>query len=116
MDHEVWELMCANFVTHDLLDAVGAIDVARLYLGDQGVAPPPLRTDLLRLHRAAMDVVHRGEPSRARKMFDRAFDLRDQLEDIFEHLERVRTTHDALLRFDDEARNYDEVDDEDADA
>jgi hypothetical protein len=46
-----------------------------------------------------MDVVKYGDRSKAREMFDAAFELQDQVADLLEHVENVYKTLDRLVRF-----------------
>jgi hypothetical protein len=98
MTQKEWENLYENFETTWLLDAVDHIDNARGYLGDgENWEPPQMRTDLLKLHQMAMDVVNNGWTSKARDFFDNAFDLEMQVSDLIEELETVQNTLNKLL-------------------
>ena len=71
-----WQRLTEQYETHRLPDAVDALDEVRGFLcDDEHGGPPPLRTNLLRLHGLAMDVVGEGLVSEAAQMFDLADDL-----------------------------------------
>ena len=79
-----------NFETTSLLGAVDHIDQARTHLGDgENWKPPQMRTDLLKLHGLAMDVINNGWTSKAKELFEMAFDIEDQLTDLMESIEQV---------------------------
>ncbi len=93
MTEEEWQNLYENFETTALLDAVNEIDKTRQHLGDgENWKPPQIRTDLLRLHGLAMDVVNNGWMDNVQKLFDMAGDLEMQVDDIIESLEKVRET------------------------
>ena len=59
MTDDEWQNLYENFETTDLLAAVDLLDEVRGILGDRpGWKPPELRTNLLKLHQLAMDVVN----------------------------------------------------------
>ncbi|NJK44873.1 MAG: hypothetical protein HC933_11810 [Pleurocapsa sp. SU_196_0] len=61
-----------GFDTHQLLDA---LDEVRGDLADSDhLEPPQIRTDLLKLHALAMDVVHHGHRAQAGALFELAHD------------------------------------------
>ena len=123
MNKKAWAKLADNFETYDLLDALGSLDEARGYLNDQidddgGFRPPEMRIELHKLHGLAMEVIKNGDRSKAREMFDAAFELQDQAMSLLEHVEHVYDTLDKLVRYapddlDDEAK---ESPGEDADA
>ena len=93
MTDDEWERLNEGFETQSLLDAVGQIDLARDFLNDgDGFAPPELRTNTLRLHGLAMDVVNKGWTKGALEMFRNAQNLEDELDTLIEHLESARDT------------------------
>ena len=93
MTEEEWQNLYENFETTWLLEAVDHIDNARGYLGDgENWEPPQIRTDLLRLHQLAMDVVNSGCTDKAQKFFDMANELEMQVSDLVEELEAVQDT------------------------
>ena len=118
-DDEWQQLSPENFETVTLLDAVGAIDDLRDHLndGDYG-APPQLRTDLLRLHQVAMEVINQGSRSQVAKLFDRAMEIEDQVFDMMRSLENVQETLAQLTALypsslSDAAIDFDDILDED---
>ena len=90
MTDEEWQHLYENFETMDLLDAVSHIDAARSSLGDgPNFEPPELRTNLLKLHQMAMDVVNNGWTDKAYDMFMLAEDLDSEVFQTIENLEAV---------------------------
>jgi len=98
MTDEEWQNLYENFETTLLLGAVDHIDNLRQHLGDgENWEPPQIRTDLLKLHQLAMDVVNNGRTDKAQDFFDLANDLDMQIFDITEELKAVQNTIDKLL-------------------
>jgi len=90
MTQKEWEKLYENFETTWLLAAVDHIDNARGYLGDgDNWEPPQMRTDLLKLHQMAMDVVNNGWTKKAQEFFASASDLEMQVSDLIEELEVI---------------------------
>jgi hypothetical protein len=89
--------LAENFETTALLTAVDRIDLVRGRLKDDGLAPPEIRDDLLKLHGMAMDVVNNGFVRRAPEMFALADDLSGQVFDLIEALQQVQDTLDKLV-------------------
>jgi len=88
---------------------VDHVDKLRGHLADDGLRPPEIRIDLLKLHQMAMDVVNRGQTSKAQEFFDLAYELESQVFDMLESLEYVYEKLNKLsdlypdsLAFDDE--------------
>lgn len=97
MTEEEWQNLYENFETTWLLDAVDHIDEARYHLGDgENWEPPQIRTDLLKMHEIAMDVVNNGWTGKAQELFDMACDLDMQIHSIIKELEAVQKTLDKL--------------------
>ena len=91
MTEEEWRALYENFETADLLAAVDRLDEVRGVLADgEHLEPPQLRTDLLRLHRLAMEVVNHGRTDRAGEFFSLAGDLEMQVAELAEALESIR--------------------------
>ena len=91
MTEEEWQQLYENYETTWLLTAVDKIDKARGHLGDgENWEQPQIRTDLLTLHGLAMEVVNNGWTSKARQLFEMAYDLEDQVSDLIESLEAVQ--------------------------
>lgn len=112
MKQEDWQRLYEGFETRDLLDAVDHIDEVRQSIGDQEYnRPPELRTNLLKLHGLAMDVVNNGFTSSADEMFDLADELSLQVCGLTVALEKIQETLDQLL----DLRPEDSDDDLDAD-
>lgn len=98
MIQEEWERLYDGFETRDLLDVVDHIDEVRYAIGDdENGRPPELRTDLLKLHGLAMEVVSGAYLSGADEMFDLADDLSLQVSTLSEALEKVQDILDRLL-------------------
>lgn len=98
MTEEEWQNLYENFETTWLLEAVDHIDNARGYLGDgENWEPPQIRTDLLKLHQLAMDVVNKGWTSKTQEFFDLANDLDMQIFELIEELEFVQNTLTKLI-------------------
>lgn len=90
MTQDEWQHLYENFETSDLLTAVHLIDAARTSLGDgPNFEPPELRTNLLKLHQMAMDVVNNGWTDKAYDMFMLAEDLDSEVFQLTENLEAV---------------------------
>ena len=97
---EEWEKIYENFDSHEILEAVDHIDHARSYLSDGGnLRPPEIRTELLKMHSTAMNIVRHGNKDKEtlREFFDTANDLSMQLYDLIEELEKVQKILDNLL-------------------
>ena len=98
MTQEEWGRLYDGFETRDLLDAVDHIDEVRSAIGDdENFRPPELRTDLLKLHGLAMEVVSGADLSGADEMFDLADDLSLQVLTLTTALEKVQDILDRLL-------------------
>lgn len=94
---EEYQNLYENFETTTLLTAVDKIDEMRHHLGDgENWEPSQIRTDLLKLHQLAMDVVNNSWMDQAQALFDRASDLEMQLFDMMEALECVQATIEKL--------------------
>lgn len=107
MTNEEWQTLQDNFETTLLLDAVKEIDATRTHLGDgENWEPPQIRTDLLKLHQLAMDVVNKGWTENAQDLFEMANDLEMQVSDIIESLESVQNTLNKLLELYPESLAY----------
>ena len=90
---EEWQNLYENFETTLLLDAVDKIDEARTSLGDgENFEPPEIRTDLLKLHQLAMDVINNGHKDKCESLFEMANDLEFQIDDLVQSLEFVQNT------------------------
>jgi hypothetical protein len=95
-----WHTLYNGFDTQSLLDAVDAIDELRDHLNDgEHNRPPEIRTNLLKLHTRAMDVVNSGHLEKAEAMFDMADDLDLQVFQMLTLLEKVEETLSLLLKF-----------------
>ena len=79
-----------NFETTWLLDAVGHVDELRGYLSDgENFEPPEIRTNLLKLHGLAMDVVNNGREGQLEKMAELASELEMQTLDMMQSLDAL---------------------------
>jgi hypothetical protein len=98
MKQEDWQRLYEGFETRDFLDAVDHIDEVRQSIGDEEDGrPPELRSDLLKLHGLAMDVVNKGFLNGADEMFDLADELSLHVCGLTAALEKVQDTLDQLL-------------------
>lgn len=90
MTDEEYQELYDNFETTWILNSVDKIDKMRSHLGDgENWEPPQIRTDLLKLHGLAMDVVNKGWTSSSPELFEMAMDLEDQITDIRESLDFI---------------------------
>ena len=96
--NEEWdELSPENFDSTTLLSAVDAVDELRSGLKDtEDGSPPPLRTDLLKLHQLAMAVFNQGSRSKVADLFDLAVNLEDQVLGMMTALGQVQETLSAF--------------------
>jgi hypothetical protein len=82
-----------------LLEAVGHVDDLRGHLGDgEYFQPPEIRTNLLKLHGLAMDVVNNGWDSQLGEMAELAVELEMQTLEMMQSLE---TLHQVLSKLTD---------------
>ena len=99
MTEDEWQQLYEGFETTDLLTAVDQLDAVRNIVGDgENWEPPEIRTDLLKLHQLAMDVVNQGATSKAQEMFALADDIDSQVFDMLEALEAIQRTLQTLTR------------------
>ena len=90
MTEEEWRNLYENYETTWLLDAVGHVDKLRGHLGDgEQFQSPEIRTDLLKLHGLAMDVVNNGWDSQLREMAELATGLEDQTLEMMQSLDAL---------------------------
>ncbi len=90
-DAEWNELSPSNFETAALLRAMDAVDEMRGDLNDgEDGRSPQLRTDLLKLHRLAMDIINGGARSQVAELFEFAAELEDQVNHLMNSLEQVQ--------------------------
>ena len=90
MTDEEWRKLYENFETHWLLEAVDLVDSLRGYLGDgEHFQPPEIRTDLLKLHGLAWDVVNNGWNGQIKEMAELAVELEEQTLDMKRSLEAL---------------------------
>jgi hypothetical protein len=111
-DAEWAELSPERFDTAMLLGAVEAVDEMRedLNAGADG-RPPPLRTDLLKLHRLAMAVVNGGARGQVAELFDLAVELEDRVFGLLTSLEQVQETLSQLTARYPESLSWADLDD-----
>ena len=111
MTDDEWQKLYENFETTWLLSAVDHLDAVRRHLADgDHWEPPEIRTDLLKLHQLAMDVVNNGWTSKAREFFDMAGDLEMQISEIIESLEFIQNVLFKLTALYPESLVYDDED------
>ena len=114
MTDEEWQRLYENFETMWLLGAVDDIDNLRGYLGDgPNFEPPQIRTDLLKLHQLAMDVVNNGWESNLPELIELADDLEFQTSEMMDILEKVQDVIQKLLHLLPEDHSNEEDDDDD---
>lgn len=87
-----------EFETADLLSAVGEIDKLRRYFSDQddGIRPPRIRDDLLKLHRLAMEHVNEGAPI-SEEFQDLAFQVEDEIDESMDSMKKLQKTLEGLM-------------------
>lgn len=88
-----------GFETTSLLDAIDHLDNLRRGLSDDGIRPPQLRDDLLKLHQLAMDYINEGDLDKQEELFDLAFDIGDRIFDWVQSLEAIEITLQNLTAF-----------------
>jgi hypothetical protein len=99
MTEEEWQRLYEGFETADVLTAVDQLDGVRSIVGDgENWEPPEIRTDLLKLHQLAMDVVNHGVTDKAQEMFELADDIDSQVFDMIQALETIQRTLTTLTR------------------
>ena len=87
------EALQNGFDTLSLVHAVDELDKMRGHLNDrEHYNPPEIRNDILKLHDLAMDVVNHGLKGRGSALFDLASEIKDQLSDLSEALEKIQDT------------------------
>ena len=90
MTDEQWQNLHGNYETRWLLQAVDQVDTLRTHLADgEHWQPPQIRTDLLKLHGMAMDVVNNGWDSQLGDMSELALELEEQAFEMMESLEAI---------------------------
>jgi hypothetical protein len=104
-----------NFETGSLLTAIDQLDKVRGELadGDNG-EPPELRTELLRLHQLAMEVVNNGRTGQARELFELAGALEMQVFEMVGALDDIQQTLNKLTDLYPESLVYDDDEEEEA--
>ena len=91
MTEDEWLNLYENYETTWLLRAVDSIDTLRGHLGDgEHFEPPQIRTDLLKLHGLAMNVVNNRWEGQMKEMAALALDVEEELETMLEYLEGVK--------------------------
>lgn len=88
-----------GFQTTSLLEAIDHLDNLRRGLSDDGIRPPQLRDDLLKLHQLAMDYVNEGYLDKQEELFDLAFEIGDKIFDLVQSLEAIEITLQNLTAF-----------------
>ncbi len=115
MTEAEWENLYENFDTTWLLSAVDHVDKLRGHLADDGLKPPDIRIDLLRLHQLAMAVVNNRQTGKAQKFFDLAYELESQVFDMLESLEYVYEKLGELTELSPDSLAFDDYEAEDFD-
>ena len=86
-----------QFDTAELLEAVDSLDTIRGILADgDHLEPPQIRTDLLKLHGLAMQVINQGHPM-DEDILSLAWEIESQVDDIIEAAERIQKTVSELV-------------------
>lgn len=90
MTEEEWQKLYENYETTWLLEAVGHVDELRDHLGDgEYFQPPEIRTDLLKLHGLAVDVINNGWDSQLGEMAELAVELEMQTLEMMQSLDAL---------------------------
>ena len=93
MTEDEWRNLYENFETTWLLEAVDHVDNLRGYLGDGDYfEPPEIRTNLLKLHGIAMNVVNNGWDSQLGEMAELTDELEMQASEMLRSLRAVQQT------------------------
>jgi len=99
MTDEEWQKLNENFETHWLLEAVDLVDNLRGHLGDgEHFQPPEIRSNLLKLHGLAMEVINNGWDGQIKEMAELAFDLEEQTLDMKRSLAALHRTLSKLTQ------------------
>jgi hypothetical protein len=107
-DDEI-QTLYENFETSSLLTAIDQLDKVRGELADgNNGEPPEIRTELLRLHQLAMEVVNNGRTGQAQKLFELAGDLEMQVFNMVEALDDIQQTLNKLTDLYPESLVYDD--------
>ena len=80
------------FETRRLFQAVEDVDLLRSRLSDEGITPPELRTDLLRLHGLALRWTNTDSAADAEAAFDLASDVESETWEVLEAATRLYET------------------------
>tara|TARA_R110002167_G_scaffold355156_1_gene569401 strand:+ start:3456 stop:3800 length:345 start_codon:yes stop_codon:yes gene_type:complete len=94
-----WAKIDDDFDSTDIQKVVRIIDKARGYLNDiDGYKPPQMREDAMEMHGVAMDIMHHHSRDKAKHqaLFDHAYDLSMELDDLIELLENAKGILDNL--------------------
>jgi hypothetical protein len=109
MTDEEMQTLYENFETSSLLTAIDQLDKVRGELADgNNGEPPEIRTELLRLHQLAMEVVNNGRTGQAQKLFELAGDLEMQVFNMVEALDDIQQTLNKLTDLYPESLVYDD--------
>ena len=112
---EEMQTLYENFETSSLLTAIDQLDKVRGELADgNNGEPPEIRTELLRLHQLAMEVVNNGRTGQARELFELAGDLEMQVFEMVEALDDIQQTLNKLTDLYPESLVYDDDEEEEA--
>ena len=93
--NDEWQALQAGFDTSQLLAAIDDVDTMRAALSGDGLKPPEIRDQLLRLHGLAVRVVKEGSQRQAVELFDLASKLEDEAFDMLEAVTRLHETFEA---------------------
>jgi len=92
MNEDEWQNLYENFETTWMLTAVDHIDLLRTHLGDGEYAKPPeIRTDMLKMHGMAMELVNQGWTGQANDLFGMADDMEMQVSEMMKSLEYIQS-------------------------
>ena len=99
MTEDEWRNLYENFETMDVLYAVDHLDTLRSFLADgPDFEPPELRSDLMKLHDLAMEVVNQGSEDNLSDFVMLAEDIDSELFQMAQALEKVQATIRKLIR------------------
>jgi len=94
ISEEEFEEIYTSVDTTSLLKAVDIVDELRDHLNDlDGLRPPEIREDLMKLHGYGMELVNHGARAKARKFFELAADIDWEISEI---ISRARALQDIF--------------------
>ena len=100
VNRQVLERLRAEYDTRQILDAVDALDEIRsLVRDDDNVGPPEVRSDLLKLHGMAHNLINEGHSSLPddEDISVLAFDIEDTIDTIRDNAEKILDSLQPLM-------------------